>query len=308
MAAKPRSTTTKKPATPATTPKAPSTKSKAKSPRKSATRSSAKDTAAMASVVSKAEARDGARRVAAGMDVVDAATDAAAVGRATTIAGAGDLTRGADEVAVSQRVAALGDVVAAAGISDVAQGAELITESEDIELLGAVVGAISEEDLERGLEVARVSGELGAVAIVVDRIGMPVLSAFLADRGDQLLGVSVDAIIHAGGTRAIARALAETGGRVEALGAAGGCRRGDTPRGRRRPAERSEDLAESGAARAFEGYQEMVAGEEIRETAVEAGAAGLSEAGRGMEEIGSAGALADVAEQLTPAKKTRARR
>ena len=107
----------------------------------------------------------------------------------------------------------LGDVVAAAGISDVAQGAELISTSEDIELIGAVVGAISEDDLERGLEIARVSGELSAASVVVARVGMPVLAAFLADRGDQLLGVSVDAIVRAGGTRAIARALADTGDR-----------------------------------------------------------------------------------------------
>ena len=42
----------------------------------------------------------------------------------------------------------------------------------------------------------------------------------------------------------------------------------------------------------------MEAGETVRQAAVEVGAAGLAEAGQGMEEIGSAGALEDVAEQL----------
>ena len=42
----------------------------------------------------------------------------------------------------------------------------------------------------------------------------------------------------------------------------------------------------------------MSIGEEVRQDAVEDAAAGLAEAGQGLEEIGSAGALADVAEQL----------
>ena len=48
----------------------------------------------------------------------------------------------------------------------------------------------------------------------------------------------------------------------------------------------------------FEGYQEMEAGESLRQAAVEVGVAGFAEAGQGMEEIGSAGALADIAEDL----------
>ena len=165
-------------------------------------------------------------------------------------------------------------------------------------MLGAIVGAISEDDLERGLQVARVAGELSAVAVVVRRIGMPVLSAFLLDRGDALLGVSVDAIVRSGGTRAIARALADTGERVEVLGemeAAEGVARLVAAEGL---AERSEDLADEGAALSFAGYEEMVVGETVRQAAVEVGAAGLAEAGEGMEEIGSAGALADMAEEL----------
>ncbi len=63
-------------------------------------------------------------------------------------------------------------------------------------------------------------------------------------------------------------------------------------------AERSEELADSGAALAYQGYEEVQVGEAVRETAVEVGAAGLAEAGEGMEEIGSAGALEDVSKQL----------
>ena len=42
----------------------------------------------------------------------------------------------------------------------------------------------------------------------------------------------------------------------------------------------------------------MAVGETVRLAAVEVGAAGLAEAGQGMEEIGSAGALADIADEL----------
>ena len=42
----------------------------------------------------------------------------------------------------------------------------------------------------------------------------------------------------------------------------------------------------------------MAVGETVRRAAVEVGAAGLAEAGQGMEEIGSAGALADMADDL----------
>ena len=63
-------------------------------------------------------------------------------------------------------------------------------------------------------------------------------------------------------------------------------------------AEQSEDLADEGAALSYEGYEEMVVGETVRKAAVEVGAEGLAEVGEGMEEIGSAGALADVADQL----------
>jgi hypothetical protein len=127
---------------------------------------------------------------------------------------------------------------------------------------------------------------------------MPVLSAFLADRGDQLLDISVDAIVRSGGTQAIARALAEAGGRVEILGeaeAAEGIARLVVAEG---IGERSDELAEEGAALSYDGFEEMVAGETIRQAAVEVAAEGLAEAGEGMEEIGSAGALADVADQL----------
>ena len=185
---------------------------------KSHGKSKAKDVAAAAAVVSDAEVADGAARVADGMDAVAAAADAAAAGRDSVTQGASDLTRGADELVSADRAGVLAEVVAVAGISDVAQGAELLAASDDIAVLGAVIRAIGQDDLDRGMQVARISGEMSAVAIVVSRIGMPVLAAFLEDRAEELLDVSVDAIVRAGGTRAVSNALADTGERVEILG------------------------------------------------------------------------------------------
>ena len=142
------------------------------------------------------------------------------------------------------------------------------------------------------------SGELGAVAVVVRRIGMPVLAAFLAVRGDELLDVSVDAIVRAGGTRAIARALADTGEHVELLGeaeAAEGVARLVAAEGL---AERSEELADEGCRAELRGLR----GDGRRRVGSPGGrrgrCRGFAEAGQGMEEIGSAGALADVADEL----------
>ena len=63
-------------------------------------------------------------------------------------------------------------------------------------------------------------------------------------------------------------------------------------------AERSQELADEGAELSYEGFEEMAVGETVRRAAVEVGAEGLAEAGQGMEEIGSAGALADMADEL----------
>ena len=133
---------------------------------------------------------------------------------------------------------------------------------------------------------------------------MPVLAAFLADRGDQLLGVSVDAIVRAGGTRAIARALADTGDRVEALGEleeAEGVARLVAAEGL---AERSAELADDGAVAGVRGLRRDGGrrgrprdGGRDRRRRCEA------RSSQGAEEIGSAGALADVADQLKPRRK-----
>ena len=116
---------------------------------------------------------------------------------------------------------------------------------------------------------------------------MPVLAAFLADRGDQLLDVSVDAIVRAGGTRAIARALADTGERVELLGAAEAAEGVARLVAAEGLAERSQELADEGAELSYEGFEEMAIGESVRRAAVEVGdRVGRSRPGHGGDRLG----------------------
>ncbi|MBK8048289.1 MAG: hypothetical protein IPK16_14910 [Anaerolineales bacterium] len=163
-------------------------------------------------------ALDGAEDALDGMDDIDVARAAARVGVAGVGLGASDLTRAEDAALVAARVAQLSQVVGAAGEADIAQGAEMLATSEDIDVMAAVVGLMGEEDLERGLELARLSGELETVGEVMERMGMPVLAAFLADRGEILQDIAVEVVLRLGSTRALAQALAASGSDLRALG------------------------------------------------------------------------------------------
>jgi hypothetical protein len=153
-----------------------------------------------------------------GADALATAQAAAQIGVAAVAAGASDVTRGVDAVAVASRVAQLSEVVGAAGVADIAQGAELLAASEDIETMAAVVGLLSVDDLDRGMELARISGELAVAGEVVSRIGMPVLSSFLADRAAQLQDAAVETTLRMASTRALAEMMAASGAKVGALG------------------------------------------------------------------------------------------
>ena len=122
---------------------------------------------------------------AAALEVAGALGD---VSRAAVAAGASDLTRGLDQLDVARGVETLSRVVAEAGVQDIAQGAELLATSEDIGVMSALVRAMGADDLDAGLAVSRVGGELAAVARLAERLDMPVLAAFLDDRGELLRG------------------------------------------------------------------------------------------------------------------------
>ena len=103
-------------------------------------------------------------------------------------------------------------------VTDVAEGLEMLEASEDVDLMGAMVGLMSADDLERGLELARMAGELWTVSDVVDLFEMPVLSAFLEDRGEQLQKIAVDEILQAASNRALSHVMAATGAEIKELG------------------------------------------------------------------------------------------
>ena len=83
-------------------------------------------------------------------------------------------------------------IVGAAGVVDVAEGIDMIMKGGDVHAMGAIVGMMSREDLDRGLELARLGGELGAVGNVVGMLEMPVLAAFLEERGLRLQEIAAD--------------------------------------------------------------------------------------------------------------------
>jgi hypothetical protein len=137
----------------------------------------------------------------------------------------------------------------------------MIAASDDIEALSAVVGLMSDDDLDRGMELARMAGELWTVSDVVALLDMPVLAAFLEQRGEWLQEIAVETILSFGATRAVAQAMGETGAKVAGLGAEEmleGFARGMASD---RLAADSEALAETGAALAAQGLIETAAAE-----------------------------------------------
>ena len=170
--------------------------------------------------------KDAAKTAAAGAGALEDAARAVEMGEALDSAGQimlasgiQDLTRAADLQTVATRVASLSEIVAESGAADVAQGAEMLVAADDVETVSAVVGVMSLADLDRGMELARVSGELQAASRIVDKLKMPLLSAFLDDRSGKMGQMAVDNILLASATRALAAAMAATGKKLEDLSA-----------------------------------------------------------------------------------------
>jgi hypothetical protein len=78
---------------------------------------------------------------------------------------------------------------------------------------------MSAADLERGLKIARIAGELRAVSDVIDLLKLPVLSAFLQSRGEELRLTAVDVMLESVGARALSAALSDEVEHVAGMGA-----------------------------------------------------------------------------------------
>ncbi len=131
---------------------------------------------------------------------------------------ASQLTRGEDAILGAERRARLSEMVATAGINDIVQGAQLVVASEDVQALSAVVGALNADDLEDTMEIASISGELSVISDVLYAMDLPVISAFLQDRGERLKELAVDNIMRYGAVRALTEAMEVTGEEIAMMG------------------------------------------------------------------------------------------
>jgi hypothetical protein len=250
--------------------------------------------------------KDAAKTASAGAGALEDAARAVEMGEALDSAGQimlasgiQDLTRAADLQTVAARVASLSKVVAESGATDVAQGAEMLVAADDVETVSAVVGVMSLADLDRGMELARFSGELQAASRIVDKLKMPLLSAFLGDRSGKMGQMAVDNILLASATRALAAAMAATGKKLEDLSAT------EVAEGIVRLAAsgalaaRSDELAAESGDSAAAALDKLVAAEELETAAGRARSEAIDASARGGAALGVATAEATLAEGLT---------
>ena len=118
------------------------------------------------------------------------------------------------------------------------------------------------------MELAAVAGQLHVAADIVATREMPVLAAFLEDKGNLLRVFAVDTVKRAGAGRVLAQAMAETGDKVADMGA------NEVAEGligmavAQEGAERSADLFADGAMNAVKGEEVLVAAGARRSRAI----------------------------------------
>lgn len=236
-----------------------------------------------------------------GLDVLDAAGDVAALAGAEAMAGASDLTRAVDAGVVADRLSTLANIVAEAGVNDLAEGAEMLLASDDVQAMSAAVGLMSLGDLDRGLELSRMAGELQTISDVVDALDMPVLSAVLGDRGQQLQEIAADVILRAATERSLAALMEATGLQIAELGEA------EMDEGVLRvaaselAAERAGELAAAGFLLELRGAAELEDAADDADLAADIAAAGIAEVSEGAADLGSAETMGVVADRLADA-------
>ncbi|HRX03412.1 MAG TPA: hypothetical protein P5148_09725, partial [Anaerolineae bacterium] len=185
-----------------------------KSKKKTETAQAAEAVVALSDMTASA----GVAEIDEGLETMAAAAETGKVGRQVMRDATRKLVEGESAQRSAQNLAAISAVMAEAGVEDMAQGVALLTASDDIAIQSAVIGGLSEDDLALGMELAAIGGQLQAVGDVVLDLDMPLLAAFLGSLGDRMRQLSADTIHRFGATRALARALAETGEAVGDLG------------------------------------------------------------------------------------------
>jgi hypothetical protein len=148
------------------------------------------------------------------------------------------------------------------------------------------------------MELARVSGELQAAGRIVEKLQMPLLSAFLGDRSGKMGQMAVDNILLASATRALAAAMAATGQKLEDLSAT------EVAEGIVRlaasdaMAERSDELAAESGDSASAAYDKLKAAEEFESASDRARGEAIEATARGGAALGVATAEAAMADSL----------
>ena len=148
---------------------------------------------------------------------------------------------------------------------------------------------------------SRVSGELATASVIVDRMGKPILAAFLADRGEKLQDLAVDVIMRLGAMRALAQSLADSSAKIGELGANEAAEGFVRIAAAGRAAEASEALGVMGAELTVQGVEEVIIAEAARQTAKEALIEGVGDVAGGAYDLGEASAV-DVAGEALQAK------
>ncbi|MEZ4767385.1 MAG: hypothetical protein R2844_03055 [Caldilineales bacterium] len=252
--------------------------------------------------LSEATATAGVADIDDGLETMATAVETGKVGRQVMRDATRKLVEGEGAQRSARNLAAISAVMAEAGVDDVAQGVALLTASEDIAVQSMLVGELSREDLELGMELASIGGQLQAVSDVVFDLDMPLLAEFLESLGDRMRALSADTIHRFGATRALARALAETGASVGDLGS------NEVGEGMMRieAAEEAAVLSEVaddvGRELRSEGRAEMAAAREIRDITEDLVVDATTEIAGGAAQIGAAEAMSGLAESVMEAE------
>ncbi|MCO5186020.1 MAG: hypothetical protein M9918_18415 [Anaerolineae bacterium] len=239
---------------------------------------------------------EGAVEMIDGSLKLDEALDVAAASRQAGEAAVADAVLAEAAMIGAGRSMALSDAVGEAGIEDIEEGAAMLDAADSLAVIGAVIDSMNEDDLAHSMEIAAISGQLNATGDLMSSIDMPVMAAFLWDRGDRLRELAVDSMVRFALGRTLSEAIAETESEIEALGEnelAEGLARLDLSD---EFAEEAVVMASVSLAAAQASAAEATAAEDMREFALDEAGEAISEMVEGAAEITAGEMLAEDAE------------
>jgi hypothetical protein len=190
----------------------------AKAKRSSTSKTKRREAANQLQNAATMEATVGALNTAEGAADLQAASDVSKASRDLLAKGASDATRGAEALKAGRRQARRSRKAAVESVRDVAQGSELLSASEELAMQSAIVSEMSADELDYGMKLASIAGQLWATSTVLSTFGVPLIADFMEKKGQELQDLAEDVLLRSGATRALAKAMAETGAEVGELG------------------------------------------------------------------------------------------